>query len=206
MYRSRLNGGGFTLIEMVISVAVIAILVSLMIPCLSKARTLALVLRAHSDMRGVTVALEAYQNDHHYFPPARTYCLSITHKVDDYFELPPELIEYRCLDAPVYDVFNPERTYKYLSPGYGYANNTLTRHCIWVPEIFPLDNGKDVMYRDQASSPVKYALWSVGPAGPLSVFESRRLPQPVPQRLGDPNKKDGIIVWLFTGNSFIKSP
>ena len=206
MYRNRLSDGGFTLIEMLVSIAVIAILVSLVMPWLSKARTLALVLRAHSDMRAITVALEAYQSDHHYLPPARTYCLSITHKVDDYFELPPELIEYRYLDAPVYDIFNPERTYKYLSPGYGYANNTLTRHNIWVPESFPHESGKDVLYRDQASSPVKYALWSVGPAGPRSAFESRRLHHPVPQRLWYPNEKDGIIVWLFTGNSFITSP
>ncbi|MFW6108494.1 MAG: hypothetical protein ACOC8D_01645, partial [bacterium] len=98
------------------------------------------------------------------------------------------------------DVFNPGHTYKYIAPGFGWANGMGTCLAIWVPEDFPGDGGPadDVPYFDQETSPVKFALWSVGPSGAKSVFESDMLHYPVPPRHWYGNRSDGILVYLMT--------
>ena len=59
----------FTLIELLIVVAIIAILAAIAVPNFLEAQTRSKVSRVVSDMRTVGVALEAYCVEHHKYPP-----------------------------------------------------------------------------------------------------------------------------------------
>jgi len=65
---SRLPGAAFTLIELLIVVAIIAILAAIAVPNFLEAQTRAKVSRALSDMRTVATALESYIVDSNRFP------------------------------------------------------------------------------------------------------------------------------------------
>jgi len=59
----------FTLIELLIVVAIIAILALIAVPNFLEAQTRAKVTRTKSDMRSLSVALEAYRVDYNQYPP-----------------------------------------------------------------------------------------------------------------------------------------
>ena len=58
----------FTLIELLIVVAIVAILAAIAIPNMLEAQTRARIARAQADQRSVAVALEAYAADHNRYP------------------------------------------------------------------------------------------------------------------------------------------
>ncbi|HUT25407.1 MAG TPA: prepilin-type N-terminal cleavage/methylation domain-containing protein, partial [Sumerlaeia bacterium] len=58
----------FTLIELLIVVAIIAILAAIAVPNFLEAQVRSKVSRAHTDMRAVAVALEAYRTDNNRYP------------------------------------------------------------------------------------------------------------------------------------------
>jgi prepilin-type N-terminal cleavage/methylation domain-containing protein len=62
------GNAGFTLFELIIVVAIIAILALIADPCSLDSPTRARVSRAHSDMRSLATALEAYATDHGAYP------------------------------------------------------------------------------------------------------------------------------------------
>lgn len=61
----------FTLIELLIVVAIIGILAAIAVPNFLSAQVRAKVARAESDMKNLKTALESYQIDHNGYPPAR---------------------------------------------------------------------------------------------------------------------------------------
>jgi len=61
--------GAFTLIELLIVVAIIAILAAIAVPNFLEAQTRAKASRVKADMRTVATALEAYRVDHNDYPP-----------------------------------------------------------------------------------------------------------------------------------------
>jgi len=63
------SAAAFTLIELLIVVAIIAILAAIAVPNLLEAQVRAKVTRAKSDMRTVATALEAYVVDNNSYPP-----------------------------------------------------------------------------------------------------------------------------------------
>ena len=69
---SRGSEHAFTLIELLIVVAIIAILALIAVPNFLEAQTRAKVSHVHSDMRSIAIALEAYRVDHNAYPPATT--------------------------------------------------------------------------------------------------------------------------------------
>jgi type II secretion system protein G len=59
----------FTLIELLIVVAIIAILAAIAVPNFLEAQVRAKVSRANNDMRALATALEVYHVDHNTYPP-----------------------------------------------------------------------------------------------------------------------------------------
>ncbi|MFP4380816.1 MAG: prepilin-type N-terminal cleavage/methylation domain-containing protein, partial [Candidatus Sumerlaeia bacterium] len=59
----------FTLIELLIVVAIIAILAAIAVPNFLEAQVRSKVARVKSDMRSLTVALEAYATDYNCYVP-----------------------------------------------------------------------------------------------------------------------------------------
>ena len=190
---------GFTLVELLIVIAVISLLMGILLPVLAGVRKQAWITTARHDLRQIGFAVQHYFDDFERYPPARTFCASRMARLDEYNHLPDELATYGYLPELTEDVFNRGQTYKYIAPGFGWANGMGTYLAIWVPQAFPGDGGsaEDKAYFDPQSSPVKFAAWSVGPSGPKSVFESDMLHYPVPPRHWYPRKRDGIIVHLM---------
>jgi len=208
MTQARPARNGFTLVELLALVAAISVLMGFLLPAVSGARRRGWVTRARHDLRQIGFALELYSDTYGLYPPARTFCATMMASIDDYNHLPTELIADGFLSVALEDVFNPGHTYKYIAPGYGWANGMATCLAIWVPRAFPRDNGPadDKAYFSQRTSPVPFATWSVGPAGAKSVFESDMLHYPVPPRHWYPDKRDGLIVHLMTEGGPRMSP
>ncbi len=196
---------GFTLLELLVVVAIISLLAALVLPVLRTARIKANVARAHADLRSIATSIETYRLDRGAYPIARAFCAGGGMKVDDYNECPPELLSLGYLGAFPEDIFNKGRAYKYIAPGLGYANNILTLLAIWVPKKFPRDDGSDVPYFNSKNSPVKWAIWSVGPSGPKPFWRSEELHYPVPRRnwynFKNGAESEGVIVHLSTTKS-----
>jgi prepilin-type N-terminal cleavage/methylation domain-containing protein len=66
----RPGGRAFTLIELLIVVAIIAILAAIAVPNFLEAQTRAKIARVKVDMRTLSVGLEAYVVDHNHYPQA----------------------------------------------------------------------------------------------------------------------------------------
>jgi len=70
----------FTLIELLIVVAIIAILAAIAVPNFLEAQTRSKVSRAKADMRTVATALESYFVDENHYPPDISYSAAGTYK------------------------------------------------------------------------------------------------------------------------------
>lgn len=187
----------FTLIELLVVVSVIALLVSILLPSMGSARMRARIVAVHSDLRQITVGLDAYMlawKDR--APPMRCGC-----DVDVEYQLPVELVHERFLpraagavpQADFHDRFDGSRGYKYKSPGPQFLNGTLNENWdnsssqfgkVWAPDDFPRNESASGQYYcneadssryrrvrgklvEYPPSPVRYAVWSSGP-DPLS--------------------------------------
>ncbi|HUT24185.1 MAG TPA: prepilin-type N-terminal cleavage/methylation domain-containing protein [Sumerlaeia bacterium] len=64
-----LGGAAFTLIELLIVVAIIAILAAIAVPNFLEAQIRSKVSRAHTDFRSMATALESFRVDHNNYPP-----------------------------------------------------------------------------------------------------------------------------------------
>jgi prepilin-type N-terminal cleavage/methylation domain-containing protein len=68
---SRSRSKGFTLIEMLVVIAIIGILVSILLPALAGAKDRAKAARARAEMQGIEVALAHYQTEYHRLPATK---------------------------------------------------------------------------------------------------------------------------------------
>lgn len=211
---------GFTVIELLVVVAIIAVLVSLLLPALRAGRVAARIVTAHTELRGIEVALQMYSDTNAgQLPPARFSC---NLRAAD--ELPLELANDRLLprytkvvsngpaggdflvDAiQMRDVFAPTETYKYRAVGPAILNETVLIEPpngarLWVPDSFPDCTGAAGRYHsDPKTSPVRYAIWSVGPDpnSPKLLDLPGRLP--VPARYWCRSARDTGVITHFQG-------
>ncbi|MBN1900495.1 prepilin-type N-terminal cleavage/methylation domain-containing protein [Candidatus Sumerlaeota bacterium] len=113
MDRMRKENHAFTLIELLIVVAIIAILSAIAIPNFLEAQVRAKVSRVKSDIRSFTIALESYCTDHNHYPPDRA-----VYGVQFVFELSTP-VAYMT-NSYIRDPFKPER-YQGYGLGEGWA-------------------------------------------------------------------------------------
>ena len=204
---------GFSLVELLVVISVITILASLLVVAVKNARLKAKVVKVHGELKSLADGIEMYYNDYEIYPPARSGCVETQH----HHEYSIEVVKQRYVDVLPKDIFNTGPKYKYVAPGpgwvYGFPGQPIR---IWVPKDYPdyqgenNDKGTDRDYWSQSKSPVKWALWSVGPYGALPFWESTAEQVPVPKRTwyepGKPKKSEqgtvfGVITRLSDGRT-----
>ncbi len=172
----------FTLIELLIVVAIIAILAAIAVPNFLEAQTRAKVSRAKADLRSLGVAIEAYAVDNNRYSytesngasiwmpaggrprinPSNHQIGGLTSPIAYITTVPADPfrhgVENEAVDAPVY----MEKA------GYGYLNGALVQRLSFVPDdaigTQKLDGaGPDVQTSDPSQTPRAYVTYSLGP-------------------------------------------
>jgi len=199
----------FTLIELMVVVAIISALLGILLPVTGRARLQAKVLTVNAELRDIALALEAYSFDYDSkYPPTRVDCMLGEH----FYQLPCELTESGYLPAAssetfmsagIEDPFNRGYTYKYRSVGTLIYNRTTVVDegaYLWVPDGFA-DNEQEEgqTYSTLETSPVSWVLYSQGPN--FDDARMRGLQYPVPRASWfDSQTGDGIITRLRLRN------
>ncbi len=196
------RAAAFSLVELLVVVAIMALLASILLPALRAARLRARIVTAHVELRGIEVALQMYADGNGgALPPSRFSC---NLRAAD--ELPIELARERLLpqcrklveqqsagdfliDAiQMRDVFAPHETYKYRAVGAAILNETTLIEPpngarLWVPDSFPDCTGETGRYyADPRTSPVRYAIWSIGPDPQAPKLQDLPGRLPIPSR------------------------
>jgi hypothetical protein len=206
----------FTLIELLIIIAIIALLMGVLLPALGKAREQAKVVAVNAELYNIGLALEMYMRDNNgKYPPTREDCMLGEH----YHQLPKELVERGYLPAPpsgtwmasdMEDRFNKGYTYKYRSVGeLIFDRNRIHSYLkakLWVPDGFPeissAEEEKGQWYKEAEKSPVKWVLFSLGPNFDEQwIREIVKNRYPVPKEIWyTPKQRKGFIVRMQLKN------
>jgi general secretion pathway protein G len=110
---------GFTLIEMMIVVAIIAILVAVLVPNFMRARAQAQTAACEANLKEIATALELYQTDHEAYPdtPGATNATATDTNLGQYLRQTP------------IDPVNPAGFYQYQVANYNSGNASYTIIC-----------------------------------------------------------------------------
>jgi prepilin-type N-terminal cleavage/methylation domain-containing protein len=199
----------FTLIEILVVIAVISLLMAILVPALGRARQQAVIVTANAELYGIGVALESYAMDNKQkFPPTRADCNPWARK--HAYALPQELVDEGYLPrgqegkvrfAKIEDRYNIGCTYKYIAvgPKYDYQGTPFVNQYLYVPEVYPCgEDGTLIKYYDPQVSPVTWVLFSVGPDCDKEKVEEGNFPLkegfPVSRRFWySPEARRGIL-------------
>ncbi len=144
---------GFTLVELLVVISIIALLLGILLPSLLLARLQAKIVAVNAELRQIGLALDLYYLDNKKYPPTQSDCAggSIT---DHLYQLPRALVEGRYLPSMpktsamstiMEDRFNHGHTYKYRSVGEIIMDRNLIDGDIfaklWIPDNFPASSG-----------------------------------------------------------------
>lgn len=199
----------FTLVELLVVVAITTLILGILLPVTGRARLQAKVVAVGAELRDIGLALEAYSFDHEgKYPPVRVDCMLGGH----FYQLPYELADSGYLPKPppgtflsagIEDRFNPGYTYKYRSVGTLIYNRTTVMPdgaYLWVPNGFPDNEQKEGQtYSNLNESPVSWVLYSQGPN-----FDDARMKEmqyPVPRATWfNGRKTEGVILRMRLQN------
>lgn len=200
---------GFTVIELLVVVAVITLVLGILLPVTGRARLQAKVLTVNAELRDIGLALEAYSFDYEgRYPPVRVDCMLGGH----FYQLPEELVRSGYLPAPAADSFMAARVEDRFSPGYTYKYRTVGTliynrttvieegACLWVPDGFP-DNEREQgrTYTRLDGSPVSWVLYSEGPN--FDLDRMKEMQYPIPRTTWySPRTNRGVIVRMRLQN------
>ena len=109
---------GFTLIEMMIVVAIIAILVAILVPNFMRARAQAQTASCEANLKEIATILELYQTDHQVYPTGNSTPVTTAD---------PDLAPY--LKQNPIDPVNPGGTYEFTVANAATGNPTYTIIC-----------------------------------------------------------------------------
>jgi hypothetical protein len=162
------------------------LLVSILLPSLAKARTLARAARAHAELRAITLAMALYRHENKQQTPPTRFSCSTRSAYDLPVELLPYLLAGRKNGVTIVrmpDPFTPEECYKYRAVGPAIVNESTVipnASSLWVPDGFPGAEADTGSYHgDPKTSPVRYAVYSLGPDPQSATFDvPGRLPLP----------------------------
>lgn len=185
VYSRPASRSGFTLVEMLVTIAIIAVLASLLLPSLTHAKEKAKVIKVHVELNNIGLALHMYADDHSgRLPPVRENCNSDLS--EHWCQLPVELAEARYLprsdaggrEASMEDPFDLGHTYKYAAPGPLILNGEPAGdYSLWVPTNFPaLKSDFGRFYSKPSESPVRWVVWSLGPKPKSAKSRSSHAP------------------------------
>lgn len=152
----------FTLIELLIVVAIIAILAAIAVPNFLEAQTRAKVSRAKSDMRASAVAMEAYHVDWNAYPwPSDPFGRVLTEPTEDWFEtkIGPNIttpIAYLTSRFP--DLFHPTD-----DPDEDMVFHLMTRAYAMAQRGTEEPYNAYLTILGQNPNPIRYAMLSHGP-------------------------------------------
>jgi prepilin-type N-terminal cleavage/methylation domain-containing protein len=217
----RTAGPGFTLVETLVTVAIVALLIAMLLPALRVARISARLATAHVELRGIELALFMYSDDHRgALPPSRFSC-----SMRSADEMPLELAQQQYLpgrrkrvqdrytrrdfliDAvDMRDVFDPGSTYRYRAVGAALLNETVLIEApdgarLWIPDSYPDCRGEEGRYYgDPRTSPVRYAIWSIGPDPNSPKFRKVGGHLPIPARFWAHGASDTGLIVHFQGH------
>lgn len=155
----------FTLIELLIVVAIIGILAAIAVPNFLNAQLRAKIAGAEADMRGIGTAIETYRIDHNRFP--RTYsegCYGgpcVGYQMSRFERLSKLTTPVAYLSGVPEDKFNTTQ----LQAG---ASDPVNSYPYWEPNFadgYRTPNGLGMHFRDQSKPNGLWALMSFGPDG-----------------------------------------
>jgi Tfp pilus assembly protein PilE len=183
----------FTLIELLVIIFIIAVLMAILLPSLSRAREQAKNTVVNVELRQIGLALESYFEDNRKFPPTQEDCIS-GKLTDHLYQIPKVLVTGRYLPSmpktnpmstTMEDRYNRGHTYKYRSVGEVIKDRDKIDKYIWaklwIPNNFPASSSIDTMegvwhpdeneckqYSGNHSlfslvSPVSWVVFSLGP-------------------------------------------
>ena len=208
----------FTLLELLVVIALIALLVSVIVPSLRQARLQAKIVAVNAELRQIGIGLECYFQDHKEYPPTREDCN--TGSLNDHlYQLPKELTESGYLPAAspgqamstiLEDKFHAGHTYKYRSVGECIRDRNIIDRWIksrlWVPDGFPgtscLDEEKGRWFSDPKEAPVSWVVFSLGPNFDEDwVWDTTQGLYPVPTETWyNSEQKHGFLVRIHMQN------